>query len=1289
MKPSPRPAAGLSAAGGMEPGSFTTDVRGRAAGDLFTMLPKRFLHYEVLEKLCTTGLSEIYKVKNLKLAGRVEVLKLLSEQHRRNKDLYQRFRREAEVLSSLNHRSIPVVYEINAFRNRPFLTMEYVEGKSLLDITEYNILSVGRVVTVGLEVAEGLRAAHARGVVHRDLKLSNLMITRDGRVKIIDFGLAATDWTAPPEDRGVIIGTLPYLSPEQAEGERVDHRTDIFSLGICLYELLTGRLPFFDPDPEEVLRKVREEQPRPIRQFRPETPERLEQCIFRCIEKDRRRRYAHMDEVLRALEDTAAYLRDRGEDRVARPLSRERMETLSLDMVAREEPYARVARAYFQALAGRGTTLFVEGEAGIGKTRLVEELLKQVDPHRVYVASGQAQPGMPLPYRPVADALRYFLLSHKAVTDEEVAEFIDVECGTGTFHATLLKSILLRIPSREMEIATRENLFDAVSAFLARVASRAPLVLVLENLHWADGATLDLVLHLTAAVQGRRILLIATYRPDEGAGRSPSSPGARLREAAQGAEQAETGERIRLERLNEEETRSLVNFYFPGNTFSKGFHRRIHGSSDGNPLFVLELLKLFERLGRVCRRRGKWIVAENEEEFPVPTRIHDLLSRKLEALDETETRVLEAAAVEGVSFTSEAVGLLTGLDRLAVLNMLRTLWSRGLIDLKGEVYRFNPSLVREVVYRRMLPELRRTYHGLLARRGAESPDARTAGPLETARHFQRAGESAEAIRYFVKAGNSALGLHADREALESFDRALALLEESPLGSGAATAMPIHVKRAEILIRLGAPERAAEAATEALTLAEAGGSEEEVGRALMVKGKVAHIRGNTTEAHASLEEALRRCTAPEDRAEILNLLGLEAENRGDHHEAMDRFSEALALSEAAGNPLRTAQTLNHMGRTFLNQGEPQEALPRFRKALRITAALGDRRGVAVNTNNLGILLRRMDRLHDALRLLFRAARIFQEIRYPEGAAHALWNLSQVYLALGERAKAEKYARKALRIFQRIDAGRSAALCRLTLASIAAAGGEVGIALEQLERALEAGEALGDPRLEAYGLMHRGWLELQLGLLEQSKERLESAADAARRYGDRSLEATAQAHLGLALCMDGSPAAGVPALEKAAAGARAGRDPGTRLQVCLLHCRGAILTGALTEAETDLREASAHVARTARPSRKAELYHLSGLVELHRNRPARAKRKLETALSLYRRLDEPLKRIQVIHDLARAALATRAPENVRRGLERERMHLVERVGRSLHNAEARAAFERHYGPSERTGRGEGVP
>ncbi len=274
------------------------------------MIGKMLAHYEILRSLGRGGMGEVYLARDTRL-GREVALKLLPVDMRADAGRRARFEREAQAVAALNHPHVVTLYAVEEADGLPFLVMEYVEGRTLDEEIPPGGLPVRRFFELGLALTEAVAAAHAKGITHRDLKPRNVMIDREGRLKVLDFGLAklldrpdagADDDTVAADvtREGTIVGTVAYMSPEQAEGKPVDSRSDVFSLGILLYQMATGLQPFKGDSQLSILAAVLRDHPTPVVEVRPELPRQLARIVRRCLEKDPARRYetarsAHYD----------------------------------------------------------------------------------------------------------------------------------------------------------------------------------------------------------------------------------------------------------------------------------------------------------------------------------------------------------------------------------------------------------------------------------------------------------------------------------------------------------------------------------------------------------------------------------------------------------------------------------------------------------------------------------------------------------------------------------------------------------------------------------------------------------------------------------------------------------------------------------------------------------------------------------------------------------------------------------------------------------------------------------
>jgi len=292
------------------------------------LIGKTLAHYQIIDLIGAGGMGEVYRARDTRL-DRDVALKVLPADVAANPARLERFRREAKIVAGLSHPHIVTLFSVEEDAGVHFLTMELVEGQSLVDALPEEGLPLAKVLDIGIAVADALAAAHGRGVVHRDLKPGNVRLTRDGYAKVLDFGLAKLSEKSDPSElsftqaatlttEGAVIGTVPYMSPEQLRGQRVDHRSDIFSLGILLYEISTGRRPFSGATTSDTMSSILRDTPRPLVQVKPDLPQELGRIVERCLEKDPGDRYQSAEDIRNELREVRRSV-ESGTARIAAP----------------------------------------------------------------------------------------------------------------------------------------------------------------------------------------------------------------------------------------------------------------------------------------------------------------------------------------------------------------------------------------------------------------------------------------------------------------------------------------------------------------------------------------------------------------------------------------------------------------------------------------------------------------------------------------------------------------------------------------------------------------------------------------------------------------------------------------------------------------------------------------------------------------------------------------------------------------------------------------------------------
>src|SRR6266536_3530908 len=270
---------------------------------------RKISHYRILEKLGAGGMGEVYLAEDTKL-GRKVALKLLSEEYIADKDRLHRFEQEACAASALNHQNILTIYEVGMDGGRHFIATEFIDGMTLRQKMTGSVLEIEAVLEISIQIAGALEEAHAANILHRDIKPENVMIRRNGYVKLLDFGLAKlTEKERTPSDgeastrvlvqtdTGVVMGTSRYMSPEQSRGQSLDVRTDLWSLGVLIYELIAGKAPFDGDTPTDVLVAITQKEPPPLARFSANVPAELEWIVTKALRKDRDERYQTAKEL--------------------------------------------------------------------------------------------------------------------------------------------------------------------------------------------------------------------------------------------------------------------------------------------------------------------------------------------------------------------------------------------------------------------------------------------------------------------------------------------------------------------------------------------------------------------------------------------------------------------------------------------------------------------------------------------------------------------------------------------------------------------------------------------------------------------------------------------------------------------------------------------------------------------------------------------------------------------------------------------------------------------------------
>jgi predicted ATPase len=762
--------------------------------------PPQVAGYEVLGLLGRGGMGLVYRARQRSL-NRLVALKVLPEECARDPLWLARFRREALTASALNHPHICTIHDTGECGGRPFLSMELVEGQTLEAMIRRRPGLEDMARWLG-QAAQALAAAHAAGVVHRDIKPANIMVRADGIVKVLDFGLARRlSGAAAPEaggraldtDPGTCVGTVMFMSPEQVRAEPVGTPTDIFSLGVVLYEMATGRHPFRADTEFGVLQAIVHQAELPASQLNPEVPAALEALLRRMLAKD---------PALRpTAAETAAALAGLTALRAATPAPAQRERERRIT-VGRKAERAALRSAFDSAAAGRGLVVCVTGEPGLGKTTLVEEFLEELAAGGVPcgVARGHCSERLAgaEAYLPFLDALDGLLRGDGGEAAARVMKLLApawyVQLAPLAAEDPSLAAVLAEARAASQERRKRE-----LGVLLEEMSRLRPLVLFLDDLHWADASAVDLLSYLGARCGRLRLLVVLAYRPaDLALSRHPFGP-VQLELQGRGL-----CREIALRFLAPADVKRYLELKFPGHTFPADLAGVLEQRTEGNPLFLTDLLGYLCDRGVITAAAGYWDLAQPVPALrdELPESIRSLSERKIEQLSEADRALLTAASVQGQEFDAAVVARALGRDpaeveeRLADLHRVNVfvhpLREHELPDRTTTVrYAFVHALYQNALYASLQPTRRAVLSAAVARALLAYYGRNPAVGTELALLFEAARDTARAADHFLEAAEHAVRLSAHREAAVLARRGLRLvraLPETPARVGQERAM---------------------------------------------------------------------------------------------------------------------------------------------------------------------------------------------------------------------------------------------------------------------------------------------------------------------------------------------------------------------------------------------------------------------------------------------------------------------------------------------------------------------
>lgn len=936
-------------------------------------------------------------------------------------EVERRFRREFRALSKLHHPNITSVYDwgwwtgVDAAarpggaqteapadheksEGRPYFVMEIVDGQDLrLAVEQWQELPAPerfeRVRQVLIQVARALEYVHLRGLVHRDVTPANIMLLPDGTVKLMDFGVVKESGVTEFTAHGEVLGTVAYIAPEQINGERIDARTDLYSLGAVLYLMLTGRRPFNARTLAGYLDKHLHRPPRPPRELCPAVPPELEDICLRLLQKEPAERFASATHLLHVLEgaDAGALRFDDG--------------SWPPVLVARAEESAVLGQLVAASREGKGSIVLVEGSPGLGKSRMARLALDLARSSGVAAlkirASGAGGP----------------LAAFGSLVETLRRETVQVPRTLQQLYG--------------LEAEDKIERYGVYAAFREMLSGSPPRLIVIEDAHEADDVGVELIEYLvrnTLSLASEPLVWLIT--------RAPGASDDRFEGLRSGATTGVTPLLLPLRVLGSAAVEELVLALLPDDGPARVLARRLHKEGDGNPAFINEMIRGLVEQGTIRPEDGRARLAIDEATvlriaLPIPRSVRAGLVTRIDALTVNAREIAHVLAVGNQEMTLPLLSAASLLDEHAILTAVDELIDAGLVRerrVEGEEHiDLAQARVRDLLQAEVPPVARVRYHRRIGEALERTFRRRANLVVEAlAWHFEQGEVPGKAYSYLLRAGQRLLGRSFVAEALGYLDRALNIEPDAreyiTLDDADRLLAETLLQRAEALEHLGRWAEVGQALEQALELGKEISDERLLARVYTARGKRWRHDGDIAAAEIDHREALRlaeRVNDPSLRVMPLHGLGGVHWVRGDLEGARRYWVEALAVGESVRDDRSLGWGYNGLGLVALCKGQAGEARRYFEQSAEVFERVGMLGALSVARVNLVEIHHFTGNLRRGLELAEKTCQLARETHHPLGMARGRHHKSLLLVDLGRYAEALVEANAAMEIARSLD------------------------------------------------------------------------------------------------------------------------------------------------------------------------------------------------------------------------------------------------------------------------------
>ena len=1037
--------------------------------------------YRIIKDLGEGGIGKVYKAYDL--WNRKEIALKILTTGKENPLLWESFNNEFLLLTQLQHPGVVEVFDFG-YINRSgwgkppdeiahlvpiqsevsYFTMEFVEGNTLhqnLGLSSSKNTSTlkdsilpqpEKLYHFIWQICDILEYLHLRGIVHCDLKPDNICVTdRIFNIKLLDFGLFEE---IGAKSKKTTKGTLPYMAPEMFSGEPIDERTDLYSLGVILYELVTSKLPFFSDDPMKIVSAHLEQTPIRPKDLNPHLDESLDRLILNLLEKSPSQRPQNASEVK---EFATAHLK--GNSEIA-----ERKTFLSHlysgGLVARDTEDAWVAQLLKETASSGGRAVLLAGEQGVGKSFFLRNVRIKSQLQGILYVDSNCLEDQTKAYQPLIEILRKikpYLEDHDHCADLVKEKFNQA-----------LGSILQKPQGRavsQKQFSTHQKIIES----LTQISQIFPLVLVIDNLQWADLQTLRFLSQLGQNIEESKILLAYAFRPEE------IKKKTLLKELIDGWRKMRWCKYIKLDRFDYQKTKIFIRSKLKRERFPEGFFSYMRQNTSGNPFFLTEVLKYLLEKGIIFLKDCGWEVDSGRlGQTAVPESMEAVLLKNLERYDPHTFDFLTTVAVMGKKFDSQLIKELN-LSGEKKLSKILFILAKDQVFIKREsplvgklYYEFVNQSLQSLLYQRFDEKKKVELHGriakLLEERGFEEDEETV---FEIGRHYLKSHHHEKAYRYALLSAERMAQRFANQEVLEYLGAAIETTSKfRDKEEGARKKVEALMRRADFHKQIG-----------------------EVNQAL--KDYKTILRLTKYSPHLKMI------------AEAYNDLGDTYRLKHDYKKGLSCLKKALEIRQKLGDPLKMANTLHNMGIVYWIDSQYQQALISFEKALNIYREVGHKTYIASTLNNMGLIFRAQLRYAQAMKYFQESLHITKELGNKEETARCLNNMGATYFDLGKYDEAVKCYLESLKLNTTMKNKKEIVYNLVNLGEVYQKTGDFANALKYSQKGLELAANIDFTQAEGHILKNLGAINFELGHYQKVYEHFDQAKTVAENIHDKEL------------------------------------------------------------------------------------------------------------------------------------------------------------------------------------------